>query len=120
MKLDLQNYDSIKNFSTEFHKNYKKLNVLVNNAGVAFLRPQIDQDGHDLNFKTNHMGHFLLTNLLMDLIISTKKSRVINVSSGAHVYVESAVNFDDAYNSKIDSFFLSYGTSKYANILFTN
>lgn len=96
------------------------MNILINNAGVGFPVTKRDVNGHDINFKTNHMGHFLLTNLLMDLIISTKQSRIINVSSSAHTFIKESVNFDDAWNGKIDKVFMSYATTKYANILFTN
>lgn len=68
MKLDLQDYDSIKEFSVTFHRIYRKLNILINNAGVLLINGKKDSEGHDICFKTNHMGHFLLTNLLMDLI----------------------------------------------------
>lgn len=72
MKLDLGNYDSVREFSNAFHLKFKSLNILINNAGTAFMNAKLDKDGVELVFKTNHMGHFLLTNLLMDLIISTK------------------------------------------------
>ena len=72
MRLDLQNYDSVREFSVAFHKKFDRLNMLINNAGIAYPNVHLDKEGHDLCFKTNHMGHFLLTNLLMDLIIATK------------------------------------------------
>lgn len=83
----------MRQFSEEFHKKYTKINILINNAGVGFPFIRKDADGHDLTFKTNHMGPFLLTSLLMDLIISTKKSRIINVSSKLHTAIQSSINF---------------------------
>ena len=72
MKLELTDFDSVREFSVKSHQKYNKLNMLINNAGIANPNVHFDDEGHDLNFKTNHMGHFLLTNLLMDLIISTR------------------------------------------------
>ena len=97
MKLELSNYDSVRDFSVTFHKKYDKLNILINNAGIAYPNVHLDKEGHDLCFKTNHMGHFLLTHLLMDLIVSTKKSRVINVSSSLHSQIDTKVDFNKAY-----------------------
>ena len=72
MKLELSDFDSVREFSVKFHQKYNKLDMLINNAGIGFPNVHFDDEGHDLNFKTNPMGHFLLTNLLMDLIISTR------------------------------------------------
>lgn len=120
MKLDLQDYNSVKEFSIAFHQQYKKLNILINNAGMVVLDIQKDIEGHDLTFKTNHMAHFLLTHLLMDLIISTKQSRIINVSSHGHTQIKNKVDFEKAYNGGYDGLLETYGVSKYANVLFSN
>jgi NAD(P)-dependent dehydrogenase (short-subunit alcohol dehydrogenase family) len=84
MKLNLSDSDSIREFSEEFHKKYDRLNILINNAGIGNTELVLDKEGHELNFKTNHLGHFLLTHLLLDLMVATPKGRIINVSSELH------------------------------------
>ena len=71
MSLNLSDFDSVRRFSEEFHQKYSKLNQLINNAGIAAPGVKLNEQGEELTLKTNHLGHFLLTNLLMDLIIST-------------------------------------------------
>lgn len=67
----------------------------MNNAGIGNTKVILDEHGHDQVFKTNHVGHFLLTSLLLDRIISTKESRVINVSSTGHMSVKKPLEFYD-------------------------
>ena len=119
MRLNLSDFDSVRNFSKEFHDRYTKLNILINNAGIIGAPGLLDSEGHDLILKTNHLGHFLLTVLLMDLIVETPESRVINVSSTLHKAIKSPVNFDDAYNGKYSNIVGTYGLSKYGNVLFS-
>jgi len=80
MKLDLGSLDSIRDFSAEFRKKFKELNILINNAGVFCpLKKQLKtSDGFELNFGINHLGHFLLTNLLLDHLKKGAPSRWAN------------------------------------------
>jgi len=84
ISLDLSDFQSILEFSKVFNQKFDKLNLLINNAGVLSETKQLTKQNHELMFGTNHLGHFLLTNLLIDLIKKTPESRVINVSSKAH------------------------------------
>ncbi len=93
IKLDLANLESIRNFAAEFKSNYSRLDLLINNSGVMMPPYSKTIDGFELQFGTNHLGHFALTGLLMDLIEKTHGSRIVNVSSGSHTYGE--LDFDD-------------------------
>ncbi|XP_031620660.1 retinol dehydrogenase 14-like [Contarinia nasturtii] len=96
----------------------KKLHILINNAGVmAIQERQTTVDGLEIQIGTNHFGHFLLTNLLLDLLKSSAPARIINVSSFAHKFGK--INRDDIQSEKSYSRMAAYGQSKLANILFT-
>ena len=81
---DLGNMADIRKFVKEFKVKYTKLNVLINNAGVILPSRHETSDGYELQFGVNHLGSFLLTNLLLDIIVNSSPARIINVSSGAH------------------------------------
>ncbi len=118
MILDLASLKSIQDFAAEFHEKYSKLDILINNAGVMIPPYSKTEDGFELQFGTNHLGHFALTGLLFGLIKNTPSSRIVNVSSVAHKFGNIA--FDDLnwekrkYNPQ-----RSYGDSKLANLYFT-
>jgi NAD(P)-dependent dehydrogenase (short-subunit alcohol dehydrogenase family) len=114
---DLSSFDSIRRFATEFKAHYPNLHVLINNAGIWETHRKLSQDGIELNFATNHLGPFLLTNLLLETIKNSTPARIINVSSGAHQ--SAGVNFDDIEMKNNFSGYKAYGQSKLANILFT-
>ncbi len=118
MFLDLASLHSVKSFATEFKQQYARLDLLINNAGVMMPPYSKTQDGFELQFGTNHLGHFALTAQLIDLIKSTPNSRIVNVSSNAHKMGN--LDFDDLNweNRKYKSM-KSYGDSKIANIYFT-
>jgi NAD(P)-dependent dehydrogenase (short-subunit alcohol dehydrogenase family) len=118
MELDLANLESIRNFATEFKSSYSSLDLLINNAGVMMPPYSKTTDGFELQFGTNHLGHFALTGLLMDLIEKTHYSRIVNVSSSSHNYGD--LNFEDL-NWKNRSYkkMKAYGDSKIANLYFT-
>lgn len=118
LQLDLASLDSIREFSEKFHKLEKKLDVLINNAGVMMCPEMKTKDGFELQFGTNHLGHFLLTNLLLDLIKAAAPSRIVCVSSEGHRM--SGIIKDDLMFSKNYSSMKAYGQSKCANILFSN
>ena len=83
MELDLADLKSVHNFAEKFKKQYKQLDLLINNAGVMMPPYSKTVDGFELQFGTNHLGHFALTGLLIDLIKSTPNSRIVNISSMA-------------------------------------
>jgi NAD(P)-dependent dehydrogenase (short-subunit alcohol dehydrogenase family) len=94
--------------------------MLINNASIAETKISFDDEGHELHLKINHLGHFLLTHLLMDLLIATPKSRIINVSSITHEFITEPVNFTEAYYGNYSNPLQPHAVSKYANILFTH
>lgn len=117
MICDLGSLKSIENFCTEFKKRFQRLDVLVNNAGVVLPGRHQTFDGYELQFGVNHLGHFLLTNMLLDLIIKSAPARIINVSSGAHKIGK--IHFEDINLNKKYTVWRAYAQSKLANILFT-
>jgi len=118
MQLDLASFKSIRSFASSFREREKKLDILINNAGVMLVPLGKTEDGYETSFGVNHLGHFLLTNLLMDLLIAgDSPSRIINVSSLGHVF--GTINFDDLMMEKGFSSAHAYFQSKLANILFT-
>jgi len=121
MQLDLSDFASIHQFSKEFHKKYKQLDVLINNAGVMTpVNRELTKQHFEVQFGTNHLGHFLLTGLLLDILKSTPNSRIAIQSSAMHkkemskpdIYFDD-LNFDKGYNKHI-----AYAQSKLANLLF--
>ncbi len=119
MQLDLGDLDSVKNFAAAFKSGHKKLDVLLNNAGIMMTPYFTTKDGFEGQFGTNHLGHFALTGLLMDLLLSTPGSRIVNVSSGAHK--SGTLDFDNLRfeNGKDYAPMKAYGRSKLSNLLFT-
>ncbi|XP_065663522.1 retinol dehydrogenase 12 [Hydra vulgaris] len=114
--LDLASLKSINNFSSNFIKEFDELHILINNAGVMMCPHWKTEDGFEMQFGVNHLGHFALTNLLLKHMIKTK-GRVINVSS--MVYAFGDINFDDINSEKSYNKIKAYSQSKLANILFT-
>lgn len=116
---DLSSMEAVRNLARQFKSKYNHLHVLVNNVGAYFWSRQETVDGLELTFALNHLGVFLLTNLLLDTLKASVPSRIINVSSGAHMGAR--LNFDDLQNRKGFGFgWQAYGRSKLANILFTH
>ncbi|XP_060655207.1 retinol dehydrogenase 13-like isoform X1 [Drosophila nasuta] len=116
-ELDLASLDSVRKFVDEFKKEQSKLDILINNAGIMHCPRMLTKEGFEMQLGVNHMGHFLLTNLLLDLLKKSSPSRIVNVSSLAHV--NGTINFDDLNSEKSYSPRKAYGQSKLANILFT-
>src|SRR5712692_7669681 len=114
---DLSSLDSVRQLAQEFRGKYSKLHVLVNNAGVFLPRRFVTADGFESTFATNHLGHFLLSNLLLDMLKASAPARVINVTSDAHKGAQ--IDFEDLMGEKKFSGFKAYGQSKLANVLFT-
>ena len=117
MALDLSDLASVRGFSDAFHLQHQALHVLCNNAGVMAIPYRLTTDGFEMQFGTNHLGHFALTGLLLDLILATDGSRVVNVASGAHRM--GSIRFDDLQWKNGYGKWRAYGQSKLANLLFT-
>lgn len=116
MELDLSSLESIRKFAGEFNGKNIPLHVLICNAGVMMCPYMKTKDGFENQIGTNHLGHFLLTNLLIQRLKEGAPSRVVVVSSLGHRF--SAIKFDDLQSEKSYSSIGAYGQSKTANILF--
>lgn len=112
---DLGDYDSIRAFAREVKERFGRLDILVNNAGFISLDRQETKEGLERQFGINHVGHFLLTTELIDIMPSG--GRVVNVASGAHK--TGKIHFDDINLHKGFNVFKAYSQSKLANVLFT-
>lgn len=119
MQLDLARLASVHQFADEFKVKYDRLDVLVNNAGIMMVPYGTTEDGFEQQMGTNHLGHFALTGLLIDLLLSTPNSRVVNVSSNGHR--SGVMDFDNLLFADGQDYspMKAYGRSKLANILFT-
>lgn len=117
MKLDLADLASVRAFAEAFAQRYSKLDVLVNNAGVMALPYCKTADGFEMQFGTNHLGHFALTGALLKLLLATPNARVVTVSSGVHR--AGKINFDDLNGERSYAKWAAYAQSKLANLLFT-
>ncbi|KAG7231213.1 hypothetical protein INR49_012044 [Caranx melampygus] len=117
MKLDLGDSKSIREFAEAINKGEPQLNILINNAGVMVCPYGKTADGFEMQIGVNHMGHFLLTYLLLDLIKKSAPARIVNVSSYAHVW--GSINLEDINSEKSYDKGRAYSQSKLANVLFT-
>jgi len=119
MELDLMDLESIKDFTIRFKQKHDRLDVLLNNAGIMTVPYGLTKDGFESQIGTNHLGHFALTGLLLDLLKNTAQSRVVNVSSMAHK--QGVMDYDNLLfkNGIGYSPMKAYGRSKLANLLFT-
>ncbi|KAK7378558.1 hypothetical protein VNO80_04002 [Phaseolus coccineus] len=126
MKLDLCSLNSVTSFVDNFIALDLPLNILINNAGVMFCPFKLSEDGIEMQFATNHLGHFLLTNLLLEKMKQTAQAtgiegRIINLSSIAHNYTyRKGIRFNKINERKGYGKKKAYGQSKLANILHTN
>ncbi len=118
MQLDLADLASVQAFAAAFSKKYRKLDLLINNAGLMAIPKRMTADGFEMQFGVNHLGHFALTGLLYGMLKKTSGSRVVNVSSAAHNLGE--IRFDDINWEKGYNKWKAYGMSKLSNILFTH
>ncbi len=116
MDLDLAGLSSVKAFAESFRERYKRLDLLINNAGVMALPYQKTADGFEMQLGINHFGHFALTGRLLDLLEATSGSRVITVSSGLHR--SGTMDFDNLNWEEGYEPWGAYGRSKVANLLF--
>ncbi|XP_049377233.1 short-chain dehydrogenase TIC 32, chloroplastic-like isoform X1 [Solanum stenotomum] len=126
MDLNLSSMESIRKFAKEYNSAGHPLNLLINNAGVMIPSFTLSQDKIELQFAVNHLGHFLLTNLLLENMKNTaknskKEGRIVNVASAAHDFAYSqGIIFDKINDKESYNKFHAYGQSKLANILHAN
>jgi len=118
MLADLSFLQSVRKLAADFISSHERLHLLVNNAGVLFGKRTPTPDGLETTFEVNYLSHFLLTNLLLDLLKKSAPSRIINVSSDSHF--PGKINFDDLQQEKRYSASKAYSQSKLAQILFTH
>jgi NAD(P)-dependent dehydrogenase (short-subunit alcohol dehydrogenase family) len=120
MNLDLASFASVRRFAGDFLDRYDRLDVLLNNAGLILSHRSETEDGFETTFGVNHLGHFLLTSLLVErLKANDRGARVINVSSVAHKGARDGLDFDDLQSTKGYAAMPVYSRSKLANIYFT-
>nr|XP_055058712.1 retinol dehydrogenase 11-like [Misgurnus anguillicaudatus] len=117
-RLDLASLQSVRALAKEIKDNEDRLDILINNAGVMMCPKWQTEDGFEMQFGVNHLGHFLLTNLLLDLLKKSAPSRIVNVSSVAHE--TGKIHFDDINLDKNYNSYTSYLQSKLANVLFNH
>jgi NAD(P)-dependent dehydrogenase (short-subunit alcohol dehydrogenase family) len=117
-ELDLASLDSVRAAARDLKAAYPQIGLLINNAGVSATPKTLTRDGFELQFGTNHLGHFALTGLLLDHLLAAANSRVVTVSSLGH-RVRSTIDFDDLQSERRYDPFAAYGRSKLANLLFT-
>jgi NAD(P)-dependent dehydrogenase (short-subunit alcohol dehydrogenase family) len=117
--LDLADLASVHGFADGWSLAHPEgLDLLINNAGVMAIPRRTTADGFEMQFGTNHLGHFALTGLLLPALIARPRSRVVTVSSGAHRF--GRMDFDDLMGQRRYQRWRAYGQSKLANLLFTS
>jgi NAD(P)-dependent dehydrogenase (short-subunit alcohol dehydrogenase family) len=114
---DLSSQASVRQAASEIQAGYPRLHVLINNAGVISPRREVTVDGLEMQFAVNHLGYFLLTNLLLPQLRAGAPSRIVNVSSGAHSHA--TLDFADLQSERGYDPKEVYSRTKLANILFT-
>jgi len=115
--VDLSSQKSIRSFAEEFEGSHSRLDVLVNNAGIYTSKRSLTVDGFESTFAINYLGHFLLTNLLLNLLIASAPSRIVIVSSQNEQ--RATIDFDDLQGERNFKGMRAYSQSKLANVLFT-
>ena len=118
MALDLSDLKSIGRFAEAVRSAHPELHGLLNNAGVMAIPYRRTADGFEMQFGTNHLGHFALTGLLLDRLLATPGARVVTVSSNAHKF--GAMRWDDLQWERGYRKWFAYSQSKLANLLFAN
>jgi NAD(P)-dependent dehydrogenase (short-subunit alcohol dehydrogenase family) len=117
-RLDLSSLASVRAAADELRSGHDRIDLLINNAGLMYPPRGTTADGFELQFGTNHLGHFALTGLLIDRLLATAESRVVTVSSIGH-RIRARINFDDLQSERSYSRVAAYGQSKLANLMFT-
>lgn len=114
---DLSVKEEVHRAAYDFKKRHPRLDVLINNAGGVFMSRLLSKDGIEMTFALNHLGYFLLTQLLLDVIKTSAPSRIVNVACDSHRGAK--INFDDIQSTKNYSGYGAYSRSKMCNLLFT-
>ena len=117
-ELDLTSLESIRSAADQIRAEHDSIDLLINNAGVMMTPKSTTEDGFELQFGTNHLGHFALTNLLLDRVVAAPASRIVTVSSVGHRFAN-GIRFDDLQWDREYSRVRAYGQSKLANLMFT-
>lgn len=117
-QLDLSSLESVRHAADALRANYPRIDLLINNAGVMYTPKQVTADGFEMQFGTNHLGHFALTGLLLDHLLNVRGSRVVTISSVGH-RIRAGIHFDDLQWERRYDRVAAYGQSKLANLLFT-
>ena len=117
-ELDLTSLESVRAAAKQLRSEYDRIDLLINNAGVMWTPKSTTKDGFELQFGTNHLGHFAFTGLLLDRLLPVEGSRVVTVSSIGH-RLRADIHFDDLQWERSYSRVGAYGQSKLANLLFT-
>ena len=114
--LDLASLDSIRAFAAEIRADYPRVDLLINNAGVMALPQRATADGFEMQFGTNHLGHFALTGLVLGSLLAASEARVVTVSSLMHK--PGSIDFDDLQSERRYQKWPAYCQIKLANLLF--
>lgn len=117
VQVDLASLESVRKAAAELAGRFPTLDLLINNAGLMMPPYGLTKDGYELQFGTNHLGHFALTGLLMRSLLATPGSRVVTLSSNAHR--GGRINFEDLNSARRYRRMTAYGQSKLANLMFT-
>jgi NAD(P)-dependent dehydrogenase (short-subunit alcohol dehydrogenase family) len=113
---DLTSLAAVRALAAQVTSKYPRLDILINNAGVFMPRRTLTSDGFEVTFAVNHLAHFLLTNLLLDLLKASAPARIIHVSSGTHR--SGRVEWDNLMGERRYDGYAAYANSKLANVLF--
>ncbi|MDA2891660.1 SDR family NAD(P)-dependent oxidoreductase [Mycolicibacterium sp. BiH015] len=117
-ELDLSSLASVRTATDALRAAHPRIDLLINNAGVMYPPKQVTRDGFELQFGTNHLGHFAFTGLLLDNLLEVPGSRVVTVASIAH-NIRAGIHFDDLQWERSYNRVAAYGQSKLANLMFT-
>jgi NAD(P)-dependent dehydrogenase (short-subunit alcohol dehydrogenase family) len=117
-ELDLTSLDSIRAAARQLRSDHDHIDLLINNAGVMYTPKSTTKDGFELQFGTNHLGHFAFTGLLLDKLLPVTGSRIVTVSSIGH-RIRADIHFDDLQWERSYNRVSAYGQAKLANLLFT-
>lgn len=118
-RLDLGDLESVRAFAEKFSREHRRLDVLVNNAGIMAIPRRTTRDGFEMQIGTNHLGHFALTGLLLTRLVESAPARVVTVSSMAHTMGKfRALDAEDLRLEQGYAKWGAYGRSKLANLLF--
>src|SRR5688572_6279841 len=115
LSCDLSSFGSIKNFAAFVKSKYPKIDVLINNAAVVKRERTVSIDGHEMMFATNHLGPFLLTNLLLDALKASGSARILNITAPS----STKPNFEDLDSKESFNSLNVFGATKMMNLLFT-